>query len=235
MLMSKFCALFLIFSSNVFASSDISVGTLYDYLSAEKNTQLKRVRNLGDETAFVKINLAEIVYGDDGQPKEQSLPEEGVRQLVTSPSRLIIPAGGSLATRFIYMGERERERYFRVRFVPVKPQGDEITTLSLNQQVSAGVSIMTGFGTILFVAPKEPRYDTRIDRDNGALYVENRGNATVILDYLELCDKKETSCSQPEKVHLLPGVKKRLSKDATKTVRFELLEGNKSIFKEFKA
>ncbi|MFM5206572.1 hypothetical protein ACEUAW_20345 [Aeromonas veronii] len=169
--------LLVIFSGNVLASPDISVGTLYDYMSAEKTTLLKRVRNLGDETAFVKITLAEIVYGADGVPKERVLPEEGVRQLVTSPSRLIIPAGGSQATRFIYMGVRERERYFRVRFVPVKPQGDEITELPPPQQISAGVSIMTGFGTILFVAPKETRYDTRIGRDNGALYVENRGNA----------------------------------------------------------
>jgi len=220
--MSKFFILFLlVLSGNALASPDISVGTLYDYMSAEKTTLLKRIRNIGDETAFVKMTLAEIVYGADGVPKERDLPEEGVRQLVTSPSRLIIPAGGMQATRFIYMGERERERYFRVRFVPVKPQG-------------AGVSIMTGFGTILFVAPKETRYDTRIDREKGVLYVENRGNATVILDYLELCDKKETSCSQPEKQHLLPGVKKRLGKDATRTVRFELIEGKQSAFREFK-
>ncbi|MGL6417853.1 hypothetical protein ACSZMW_08325 [Aeromonas allosaccharophila] len=233
--MSKFFILFLlVLSGNALASPDISVGTLYDYMSAEKTTLLKRIRNIGDETAFVKITLAEIVYGADGVPKERELPEEGVRQLVTSPSRLIIPAGGSQATRFIYMGERERERYFRVRFVPVKPQDDELTELPPQQQISAGVSIMTGFGTILFVAPKETRYDTRIDRENGVLYVENRGNATVILDYLELCDKKETSCSQPEKLHLLPGVKKRLGKDATRTVRFELIEGKKSVFREFK-
>lgn len=232
-MIKKYLILLLVFSFNALASADISVGTLYDYMSSEKNTQLKRIRNLGDETAFVKITLAEIVYGADGRPKEQVLPQVGVRQLVTSPSRLIIPAGGSQATRFIYMGERDRERYFRVRFVPVKPQGDEITDLPLKQQISAGVSIMTGFGTILFVAPKVPRYDTRIGRENGAIFAENRGNSTVVLDYLEVCDK--TSCSQPEQMHLLPGVKKRVSQDATKTVRFELIEGNKSIFKEFKA
>ncbi|WP_429140793.1 hypothetical protein [Aeromonas allosaccharophila] len=233
--MSKFFILFLlVLSGNALASPDISVGTLYDYMSAEKTTLLKRIRNIGDETAFVKITLAEIVYGADGVPKERDLPEEGVRQLVTSPSRLIIPAGGMQATRFIYMGERERERYFRVRFVPVKPQDEDLTELPPQQQISAGVSIMTGFGTILFVAPKETRYDTRIDRENGVLYVENRGNATVILDYLELCDKKETSCSQPEKMHLLPGVKKQVSNEATRTVRFELIEGKKSAFREFK-
>ncbi|ASX13113.1 hypothetical protein CK627_21145 [Aeromonas dhakensis] len=230
--MKRYFWVLLFFCGHVLASTDISVGTLYDYMSSEKNTQLKRIRNMGDETAFIKITLAEIVYGADGVPKERELPEEGVRQLVTSPSRLIIPAGGSQATRFIYMGERDRERYFRVRFVPVKPQGDEITELPLKSHLSAGVSIMTGYGTILFVAPKVPRYDTRMVREDGALYVQNLGNATVVLDYLEVCDI--TSCSQPEKLHLLPGVKKRVSQDAASTVRFELIEGKQSVFKEFK-
>ena len=75
--MNKFFILFLlVLSGNVLASPDISVGTLYDYMSAEKTTLLKRIRNIGDETAFVKITLAEIVYGADGVPKERELPEE---------------------------------------------------------------------------------------------------------------------------------------------------------------
>ena len=52
--MSKFFILFLlVLSGNALASPDISVGTLYDYMSAEKTTLLKRIRNIGDETAFV--------------------------------------------------------------------------------------------------------------------------------------------------------------------------------------
>jgi hypothetical protein len=43
-----FVILLLIFSGNALASPDLSVGTLYDYMSAEKNTLLKRVRNLGN-------------------------------------------------------------------------------------------------------------------------------------------------------------------------------------------
>ncbi|VXA77901.1 MULTISPECIES: fimbrial biogenesis chaperone [Aeromonas] len=224
--------LLLMFSGHVFAFADISVGTLYDYMFAEKNTLLKRVRNFGDETAFVKITLAEIVYGADGVPKERQLQEEGLRQLVTSPSRLIIPAGGSQSSRFIYMGERDTERYFRVRFIPVKPQSNDIEALPFKNQISAGVNIMTGFGSILFVAPKKANYDTRFIRENGSIYVENRGNSTVVLDYLERCDINGGGCSEPEIIHILPGVKKQISKGGTKIVRFELVEGKKHVDKE---
>lgn len=233
MIRDKFISMLLLFSLNV-SASDISIGTLYDYMSEKNSIFLKKVKNLGNETAFVKIMLSEIIYSD-GIPEEVELPEEGVRQFIASPSRLIIPAGGVQATRFIYMGAREKERYFRVRFIPVQPEGDEVTQIPLQQHVSAGVSITSGFGAILFVAPGETRYDTRIEREGGALYVENKGNATVILDYLVSCGKKNTSCSHPIKVHLLPGVKRKVGEDAVHSVRFELIEGGKSTIKAFKA
>ena len=46
------------------AGPQINVGTVYDYLEADKSTYLKRVFNSGDATAFVKINVLEIVYDD---------------------------------------------------------------------------------------------------------------------------------------------------------------------------
>ena len=42
---------------------------MYDYLDGDKNTYLKRVFNGGDSTAFVKVNILEIVYDADGTPE----------------------------------------------------------------------------------------------------------------------------------------------------------------------
>ena len=44
---------------------------------------------------------------------------------MASPARLIVPANGMQGTRLLYMGERDRERYFRVRFVPVVPEKED--------------------------------------------------------------------------------------------------------------
>lgn len=43
------------------AGPQINVGTVYDYLDADKSTYLKRVFNSGDATAFVKVDVLEIV------------------------------------------------------------------------------------------------------------------------------------------------------------------------------
>ena len=156
---------FSVFSVAVQAGPQINVGTVYDYLDADKSTYLKRVFNSGDSTAFVKVNVLEIVYDADGTPKE--IPVETAADgasrngLMASPARLIVPAQGMQGTRLLYMGERDSERYFRVRFVPVVPEKEDEFAVSSEERedykknLSAGVNVMTGFGTVFFVRPKD--------------------------------------------------------------------------------
>jgi Mat/Ecp fimbriae periplasmic chaperone len=111
------------------AGPQINVGTVYDYLDADKSTYLKRVFNSGDATAFVKVNVLEIVYAADGTSQEIAIENaaDGASRngLMASPARLIVPAQGMQGTRLLYMGARDRERYFRVRFVPVVPEKED--------------------------------------------------------------------------------------------------------------
>ena len=64
---------------------------------------------------------------------------------MASPARLIVPANGMQGTRLLYMGERDRERYFRVRFVPVVPEKEDEFAVSSEERedykktLSAGV------------------------------------------------------------------------------------------------
>lgn len=58
------------------AGPELNVGGLYDYLDDGKSTLLKRIYNGGDATAFVKVSVAELVYGADGVPCE---PKRGAR------------------------------------------------------------------------------------------------------------------------------------------------------------
>jgi P pilus assembly chaperone PapD len=229
-----FFILSLIFSGNALASAEISIGTLYDYMSGQQSTYLKRIRNQGDVTAFVKVAIHEITYDAAGQPQESAELTEGRRVLIASPSRMIIPANGVQATRLLFMGERDKERYFRVRFIPVLPKQEDGFDLDANsvqkeqQQVSAGVNILTGFGTIIFVMPKESRFDTRIIKTDTMTTVVNKGNATIVLDFFEECDGRKKNCSSPSKIHLLPNMQKQLMKKSDHLYRFELIEGDKS-------
>ncbi|KJZ64734.1 pilus assembly protein [Pseudomonas fluorescens] len=221
----------------VHAGPQINVGTVYDYLDADKSTYLKRVFNSGDSTAFVKVNVLEIVYEADGTPKE--IPVEAAADgasrngVMASPARLIVPAQGMQGTRLLYMGERDRERYFRVRFVPVVPEKEDEFLVSSEERedykknLSAGVNVMTGFGTVFFVRPKNSRFESVISDTDNHYELRNNGNTVVIVDEFKSCAiSDENECGATTKHHVMAGKAFGFDKEKGREYRFILIEGD---------
>jgi len=228
-------AVLLCLPSIALAAPEINVGALYDYLGAGKSTLLKRVRNGGDTTAFVKVSVAELVYDGQGAPREidqDSLPM-AERGLVASPARLIVPAKGMQAVRLLYRGDRQAERYFRLRFVPVLPETQDGFNLTEAQAeeyregLKAGVNLLAGYGTLLFVRPNDVRFDTPVDEQPARFSVRNSGNSTVILDHVRHCSNDGQHCDATTKYHLLPGRDRVFPRQAGRTYQFELIEGDR--------
>jgi hypothetical protein len=224
------------FSLAAFAGPQINVGTVYDYLDSEKSTYLKRVFNSGDSTAFVKVSILEIVYDADGSHREVPVKTQadgsGRDGLMASPARLIVPAKGMQGTRLLHMGERDTERYFRVRFVPVVPEKEDEFAVSSEERdaykknLSAGVNVMTGFGTVFFVRPKNSRFDSVIDDSPGVYRLRNDGNTVVLIDEFRNCSlKNETECEPTTKHHVLAGKTFEFEKKPGREYRFNLVEG----------
>ena len=96
------------FSLAVQAGPQINVGTVYDYLDGDKSTYLKRVFNSGDSTAFVKVNILEIIYDADGTHREIPVATQadgsGRDGLMASPARLIVPANWHAGYAFAALG-----------------------------------------------------------------------------------------------------------------------------------
>ncbi|MGF6136828.1 hypothetical protein QF013_000444 [Pseudomonas laurylsulfatiphila] len=224
------------FSLGLQAGPQINVGTVYDYLDGDKSTYLKRVFNSGDSTAFVKVNILEIVYDADGTPHEvpvKSEPGATSRDgLMASPARLIVPATGMQGTRLLFMGARDTERYFRVRFIPVVPEKEDEFAVSSEERedykknLSAGVNVMTGFGTVFFVRPKDSRYDSVIDNGASTYRIRNNGNTSVVVDEFRNCSiKKENDCEPTTKHHIRAGKEFAFDKKPGREYRFNLVEG----------
>lgn len=228
---------FSVCSLTVQAGPQINVGTVYDYLDAEKSTYLKRVFNSGDSTAFVKVNVLEIVYDADGKPREIPVKNaaDGASRngVMASPARLIVPAQGMQGTRLLYLGKREKERYFRVRFVPVVPEKEDEFLVSsedredYKKNLSAGVNVMTGFGTIFFVRPNGARFETVINETDSRYELRNNGNTVLVVDEFKSCSlTKESDCGPTTKHHVLAGKAFAFDKDKGREYRFFLVEGD---------
>ncbi|MGE8144865.1 molecular chaperone [Pseudomonas frederiksbergensis] len=226
-----------VFGLTAQAGPQINVGTVYDYLDGDKSTYLKRVFNSGDSTAFVKINVLEILYDADGTSREvpiQSTADGASRQgVMASPARLIVPAKGMQGTRLLFMGERDNERYFRVRFVPVVPEKEDDFVISTEERddykknLSAGVNVMTGFGTIFFVRPKDARFDTAISDTASRYDLRNNGNTVVVVDEFKSCSlSDENDCGPTTKHHVLAGKSFGFDKEKGREYRFMVIEGD---------
>jgi len=215
------------------AAPELNIGGLYDYLDGDKSTLLKRVRNSGDSTAFVKVSVAELVYDEAGVAHEVDTDGLALEQrgLVASPARLIVPAQGMQAVRLLYRGARDKERYFRLRFMPVLPElgdgfaVDEQEATQYRDSLTAGVNLLAGYGSLLFVRPAQARFNTPIKRENGQLTVVNEGNSTVVLDHFRQCQVAGEQCEPATKHHLLPGRSRQFEGHAQKVHQFELHEG----------
>ena len=219
------------------AGPAINVGVVYDYLDGDKSTYLKRVFNGGDSTAFVKVNILEIIYDAQGKPEEVELkPQSDAASrdgLMASPARLIVPANGMQGTRLLFMGQRDRERYFRVRFVPVVPEKEDEFAIpaeereQYKQSLSAGVNVLAGYGTIFFVRPKDTRYSTQIDDGAVNYTLTNKGNTVVVVDEFKDCAAKdENDCRPVIKSHVMPGKAFSFEKQAGRHYNFTLVEGS---------
>ena len=219
------------------AAPSLQVGAMYEYLAPGHASLLKRVRNSGDATAFVRVTVSEVIYDTEHRPREVELdPADMARSgLIASPSRLIVPAQGQQAVRLLFLGERERERYYRVRFIPVLPQSADEFALSTQEaqdyrrQLSAGVNILAGYGVFVIVHPGAAHYDVQSESGDGQFVLRNHGNSTAVLDELRACNTAGGSdaCGPPQRVHLLPQRQHRLPRDDGQHYRLQLVEGDR--------
>lgn len=218
------------------AAPSINVGSLYEFMEPQQNTLLKRIRNNGTSTAYVRISVSEIVTTAGGRQEEKPVNMEALvrgagQGLVASPTRMMIPAGGMQANRLLYTGKRDTERLYRVRFVPVVPESGAEFGLNAEesaryrQEMSAGVTVMSGYGAIVTVRPAATRYDTRITSDAPVYSVRNNGNSTIILDTFTECSTGMKNCATPVVHYLRPGASLSRPATAGKSYRFTLVEG----------
>lgn len=219
------------------AAPIINVGPIFDYLDGTHSTYLKRIYNSGDSTAFVRVNISEVLYAADGTRREIPIDTQGTVHertgLIASPARLIIPARGMQTTRLLYRGERDRERYYRVRYVPVVPEKEDQFAVSEEERaaykasLSAGVNVMASYGAIFFVRPTSTRFDTRIEQTATRYSVHNAGNSTLMLDHFRDCSASdERNCETTRLHHVMPGKTFAFDKVPGRVYRFNVTEGS---------
>ncbi|WP_333781666.1 hypothetical protein [Kosakonia pseudosacchari] len=224
--------------SVAFALPEIGIGSMYDTLTPDKQSIAKRIYNTGTSTAFVRVDMLEVNIDKSGKVVELPLKELSGNslqkdRLIVTPLRMIIPPGGFQSVRIMWPGDRSVEKYYRVRFIPVLPKTDDGFGLS-NKEVddyrkkalSAGLNVLSGYGTLVIVLPTKPVFSTQIESSSpSAIRVTNKGTATIVLENIRNCTSAGTECDSAKRLFILPGKTKEIDKSKGRTTLFTLIEG----------
>ncbi|MTC34700.1 hypothetical protein GKR67_08750 [Providencia alcalifaciens] len=231
---------FMSITTSVYASPSIGIGSMYDVFTPDTQSLTKRVYNTGTSTAFVRVEILEIDANPKMNQRESAQKEIKAgsltqERLIVSPLRLIIPPSGFQSVRILWPGEREKERYFRVRFTPVLPEEndgfgmnkDEINQYKKNA-LEAGVNVLTGYGSVVVMQPKNPLFNTVINDTSKQISIANKGNATIVLDNIRYCENAKSHCENKSREIILPGRTFILPKKQNNKINLTLMEGDTS-------
>ncbi len=219
------------------AGPAIKVGELNEYIQSTQNTLAKRITNTGDTTTFVRVTVDEMVFSGrkhtEKKQDENMLINGAGTGLISSPARLIIPLNGFQINRLVVIGAREKERYYRVRYIPVIPEDAHEFGLNADEmnkyqtEINAGVTVLTGFGTIVTVLPSSPQFDTQTMETQGRLHIRNQGNASIVIHSLRECERDLENCSSVTHHQLRPGIELERPINKDKIWQYTLVEGTK--------
>lgn len=232
-------AVFFSVTFNTKASPEIGIGSMYDLLMPSENFLVKKVYNSGDSTAFVRVDILEIRIDANG--KEQELIPQKVdvmglnkERLIATPQRMIVPPSEFQTLRLLWPGTRDKERYYRVRFTPVQPDKENDFGLSEKQiqeyknSVKAGVNILTGYGSIMYIMPESPVFKTEIEKKGDTVKISNSGNATIVLDGIRHCRENKDDCSESTRSFVIPGRTFVIKKEEGMSIKFQLHEAGET-------
>jgi len=210
------------------ATAGITLDSMHTYLAPNRSTGELTVYNMSPTTAYVRVDVIEMSVKGEELNAEPGEPENA---LLASPNRLIVPASGRQVVRLIALGERDRERYFRVRFVPVTPKKADGFAISdedeseASKAIHAQLSIQVGYGARVVVAPRSPRFDTRIVAVDGGTEIHNDGDSTIFLAGHRLCRRSSRDCEELPVERVDPNGRLRLANESGRHHSFNLKEG----------
>lgn len=210
------------------ARAGITLDSMQAYLAPNRSTGEFTVYNMSPTTAYVRVDVIEMTVRGDELNAVSGEPE---KSLLASPNRLIVPAGGRQVVRLITLGERDHERYFRVRFVPVAPKKADGFAISDEDEseaakaIHAQLNIQVGYGARVVVAPRAPKFSTRIVSVEGAHVIHNDGDSTIYLAEHRSCRRASRECRNLPAQRIDPQGSLHLANEPGRHHSFDLKEG----------
>lgn len=176
----------------------INVGPITSIINSKENSLTRKITNTSDEARVVLIKVIEVT-----QPtKKGIILNEHPRDLLLSPSKIIVPAKSEANIKFYYNGPKDnKERYYRIMW-----RDSNISTSDEDSSKKRAVATSSALiGTILVVSPRVENFDYEFTKDNILI---NKGNRSYhVVGYGPCNINKKERCK--EDYYDLPGTKRK--------------------------
>ena len=144
------------------------------------------VSNQGDEVAYVKVEVLEVINPGEKNEERRLLNNLEDITFVASPAKLVIPAKGRKQVRLVNLAAPDKEKVYRINFTPVEPP--------LAKAEGMGVRILVAYQVLALIHPAEPLEALDITVEDKTLIVNNKGNSYALITNLKQCDDKGENC-----------------------------------------
>lgn len=162
--------------------------SIVDFKAGEPPRQDIVVSNLSDETAYVKVEILEVLKPGSPDEERRAVTNLDDIQFVASPAKLAIPAKGRKQVRLVNLAPPGEEKVYRINFTPVLPP--------LAPEEGVGVRIIVSYQVLALIHPAEPREDLRVHREGKTLHFSNAGNSYALISDVKQCDRSGEGCRE---------------------------------------
>ncbi|WP_158116700.1 hypothetical protein [Vibrio cincinnatiensis] len=164
----------------------INVGSVTSYIYSDEDTVYKTVRNDSDEARLILVSVEEISRPD----KDGKVLNKQPKDLLLTPSKLILPSQSANNVRFFYQGPQDRkERYYRIYWTDTNLSQSS----SQDSPKEAIASTTAVIGTILVVNPRKENFQYHYENKK----LKNIGNSSYrVVAYGPCLEDKNISCRE---------------------------------------
>ena len=187
----KYCLSFVVLIALLLAPlgalAQISVDkVIFSFHPGQPPVQNVVVRNSGTDALGVEIEPEEVQ--NPGTPEEKRVPTEN---LLASPKRISLPAGGQRTVRFLLKSPaKDKELIYRVKLNP-KLQGFLPEEEQSSKSKETKIKVVTTVGLLVFALPEKPTVDIKTERIGNTVKFTNAGNTNVYIDEGKHCEDAE--------------------------------------------
>ncbi len=162
------------------------------------------VMNVSQDMAYVQVDISRI--DNPGMPNQKVIALTNDPQsfgLVASPTKLAIPPQQLRRVRLLpLIHNNTQDVFYQVKITPVSGELESI--LSPQKAIQAGVQIIVGYETKVFIRPPQAQAVISINRIGNEVTIKNTGNSNVLLYAGQQCDAAHKACTPlPNPAHRL--------------------------------